>query len=82
MPNKAKSPPSKQDHSREWADDRHRRQSGQRDDLKQQHAEDAPHRQQGGWQSDEEIRREQRREAGFDRDRDYNPDGERPIERR
>jgi len=50
--------------------------------MRQQQADDPAHRQQGGWQSDEELRNEQRREVGAARDRDYNPDGERPIDRR
>lgn len=82
MPNKAKTPDAGEKHDKSWAEDRHRKQAGQGENIRQQQADDPARRQQGGWQSDEELRKEQRREVGEARDRDYNPDGERPIDRR
>lgn len=82
MPNKAENPDrNTPKHDKEWANERHRKQSGQSPDG-QQRAEDTTRRQQGGLTSDESLREEHGRKPGSARDRDYDPDGERPIQNR
>lgn len=49
-----------------------------KDQDKQQQAEEQPNRQQGDWGSDQDNRRGgMGRKPGMERDRDYDPDGDR-----
>lgn len=63
--------------SQQQAEEKHRRQAGQEQQggfRSQQQAEHTPTRQQGGW-SDKDMRQEGRKPA-MERDRDYDPDGD------